>query len=126
MRISKKEILRVLFLLFIGIFLFTDMARAYIDLGSGSYFFQVLIAAFFGILFTLKGYWKKIENSILDAYDFPNHAGDPYLYDSITPVNSFRILFNLYFGTHFELLKDESFFSTWEHPYQFIPVRPYE
>ena len=62
MRNSKKEILRVLLLLFIGLFLFTDRAQAYIDLGSGSYFFQVLIAALFGFLFTAKVYWKKIKD----------------------------------------------------------------
>jgi len=57
----KKEILRVLLLVFIGLFLFADLAQAYIDLGSGSYLFQMLIAALFGIFFTAKVYWKKIK-----------------------------------------------------------------
>ena len=58
--LTKKSI-RVILLLSIFIFIGARSAHSYIDLGSGSYFFQVLIAALFGILFTLKGYWKKIK-----------------------------------------------------------------
>jgi hypothetical protein len=28
---------------------------------------------------------------------------------NITPVNTFRVIFNTYFGTHFEYLDDKSF-----------------
>ena len=35
-------------------------AMAYIDLGSGSYLFQIIIASLLSILFTLKIYWKKL------------------------------------------------------------------
>jgi len=35
-------------------------------------------------------------------------------YETITPVNSFRIVFNLYFDTDYELLKEESYF--WPGP----------
>jgi len=66
----------------------------------------------------------KERLSILNAYYFPGHTDYPNLYNSVSPVNSLRILFNLYFNTHFELLQDESYFSTWDRPYQFIPVRP--
>ena len=76
--------------------------------------------------------WKNPEKtdfkerfSILNAYYFPDHAADRYLYDSITLVNSFRIVLNLYFKQQFQLLRDESFFSTWDRPYKFIPVRHY-
>jgi hypothetical protein len=76
--------------------------------------------------------WKDVNKtdvkerfSILNAYYFPNQAGHQVLYDSITPVNSFRILFNLFFKTHLELLPEESFYSTWGRPYKFIPVRRY-
>jgi hypothetical protein len=76
--------------------------------------------------------WRNVDKtdikerfSILNAYYFPGHAGDQSLYDSITPVNSFRIVFNLYYKTHLDLLPDESFFSTWGRPYKFIPVRRY-
>jgi len=59
--------------------------------------------------------------SILNAYYLPNGEG-VQLYDSITPVNTFRVLFNHYFGTELELLEDESYFSTSERPYAFANV----
>jgi hypothetical protein len=47
----------------------------------------------------------QIKTSIQNAYYFPDQDyGD--LYDDITPVNSFRILFNKLFGTELELLPD--------------------
>ena len=45
---------------------------------------------------------------ILNAYYLPR-ADDPTLYPSISPVNSFRVLFNAYFGTDLELLPDRSY-----------------
>lgn len=36
---------------------------------------------------------------------------NPILYSSITPVNSFRVVFDTYFGTEYGLLPDESFFD---------------
>ena len=44
---------------------------------------------------------------ILNAYYLPdsNHEG---LYDTITPVNTFRLIFNLYFGGKYEMLPDVS------------------
>jgi len=44
------------------------------------------------------------------------------LYDTMTPVNTFRVLFNDYFGTNFEILEDKVFFSDYEKPYNFIDV----
>ena len=43
-------------------FIFVSDAHAYIDLGSGSYIFQYLIAAFLGVLFTIKVYWRRIRS----------------------------------------------------------------
>ena len=51
----------------------------------------------------------KKSFSILNAYHFPE-GGDKNLYNTITPVNSFRLLFNHYFGTKMELLEDETYF----------------
>ena len=45
--------------------------------------------------------WQKIFN----AYYLPGD-GEKLLYDSISPVNSFRIVFNHYFGTNYDLLED--------------------
>ena len=59
--------------------------------------------------------------SILNAYYFP---GQKYgaLYPGISPVNSFRVVLNTYFGADLELLPDRSYFSTWPEPYKFIDV----
>jgi len=58
---------------------------------------------------------------ILNAYYLPD-GGDSLLYDTITPVNSFRVIFNCYFDAQLELLPDESYFSLWHKPYWFVPV----
>lgn len=58
---------------------------------------------------------------IFNAYYLPND-GDQKIYDSITPVNSFRILFNYYFDENFELLDDNAFFSSAEEPDRFEDV----
>jgi hypothetical protein len=59
--------------------------------------------------------------SILNAYYLP-HDGHELVYDEITPVNTFRIICNHYFGTGYELLGDQSYFSDHQHPYKFINV----
>lgn len=45
---------------------------------------------------------------ILNAYYFPDHDYR-MLYESISPVNSFRLILNKYFKTDFNVLSDESF-----------------
>ncbi|MBI4232048.1 hypothetical protein HY605_02350 [Candidatus Peregrinibacteria bacterium] len=55
---------------------------------------------------------KRISGrmGILNAYHFPGKKNTG-LYQAISPVNSFRLLFNLYFGTEYPILKDEGYFS---------------
>lgn len=49
-----------------ALFLFTPAtAWAYLDPGSGSFFFQLFIASFLGIFFALKAYWRHIKNMFL-------------------------------------------------------------
>jgi hypothetical protein len=57
---------------------------------------------------------------ILNAYYFPE--AQPALYSSITPLNSFRTLFNTYFGTEFPVLKDTSYYSEYPYAYRFDRV----
>jgi hypothetical protein len=71
---------------------------------------------------------KNVENNdftenfgILNAYYFPD-GNYSDLYQSISPVNSFRILFNNYFGGSFSLQPDESYYSDEKHPFKFVPV----
>ena len=52
----------------------------------------------------------KERFSILNAYYLPDD-GEQDLYPSITPVNTFRVIFNRYFGTDLPLLPDASFFA---------------
>lgn len=59
---------------------------------------------------------------ILNAYYLPD-GGEAGLYRTITPVNSFRVVFNHYFGTELELLPDVSCFSTYDHLYDFRVIR---
>jgi hypothetical protein len=50
----------------------------------------------------------KLLFPILNAYYLPG-VGKEKLYTTITPVNSFRSLFNLYFDAHLPLLPDDSY-----------------
>jgi hypothetical protein len=59
--------------------------------------------------------------SILNAYYLPGPGGQA-LYRSISPVNSFRVVFNAYFGAGLDLLPDRSYFSTWNEPFEFSDV----
>ena len=59
--------------------------------------------------------------SILNAYFFPDQAYEA-LYPSISPVNSYRVILNQYFGANLELLEDRNYFAGWLSPYQFTDV----
>jgi len=55
---------------------------------------------------------------ILNAYYLPGD-GVRILYPTITPVNSFRLIFNHYFGANNRLQDDRSYFSVYQHPFDF-------
>jgi len=59
--------------------------------------------------------------SILNAYYFydQNYGS---LYPQITPVNTFRVILNQYFGTSLNLLADRCYYSTWNQPFKFIEI----
>ena len=59
--------------------------------------------------------------SIFNAYYFPNVQYD-LLSDDITPVNSFRMIFDSHFQTNHGLVDDRVFYSTYEKPYTFIEI----
>ncbi len=52
----------------------------------------------------------KERTEILNVYYLPDNCND-LLYDSITPVNTFRVIFNCLFNTNYDLLDDKSYFS---------------
>ena len=59
--------------------------------------------------------------SILNAYYFPDGNYDD-LYQSISPVNTFRVLFNRYLGADLELLEDRCLWHNLKKPYHHIEV----
>lgn len=59
--------------------------------------------------------------AILNAYYLSNCDAEQ-LYDGITPVNTFRVIFNACFGQDYSLLEDRSYFSEYSSPYKFIDV----
>ena len=59
---------------------------------------------------------RQVFNN-LNAYYLPND-GRSSLYDNITPVNTFRVIFNEYFDADFELLDDRHYWiSSDQEPY---------
>jgi hypothetical protein len=58
---------------------------------------------------------------ILNAYYLPQD-GIEQLYSSISPVNSFRLVFNILFQTNLPLLDDFSYYSPLDNPLQMIDV----
>lgn len=73
--------------------------------------------------------WASVSNDslrekfpILNAYLFPGKK-DTKLYSSITPVNSFRVVFNTYFTTSYPLLPDKNYvFQDGKNYYKFTDV----
>ncbi|RPJ01957.1 MAG: hypothetical protein EHM31_04405 [Candidatus Aminicenantes bacterium] len=64
-------------------------------------------------------YFKE-NLAILNAFHLPG-GGRPLVYPSISPVNTFRLIFKHYFGAELDLLEDASFWTTWRRPYRFLP-----
>jgi hypothetical protein len=73
-------------------------------------------------------HWGSLERTIpaerfgiLNAYYFP---GQDYglLYPSISPVNSFRVVFNQFFDADYALLPDRHYYSSWSFPFDFVEV----
>ena len=62
------------------------------------------------------------HHRILNAYYLPGLDHDP-IYDEISPVNTFRVIFDEYFGTDLGLLPDRSYvFVDEKHLYDFVDV----
>jgi hypothetical protein len=59
--------------------------------------------------------------SNLNAFFLP--GVDASLYPTITPVNTFRVIFNNYFGQNLELLDDVSLYSDYTDPFNFKVIQ---
>lgn len=58
-------------------------------------------------------YWSRLDNCALIKDS---------IFETITPVNTFRIVFNHYLGGEFELLPNRSYFSPVPDQYKFEQV----
>jgi len=69
------------------------------------------------------GPWLQPKNKrmwILNALYFPGHKDQ--LYSEMTPVNTFRLVFNTYFGGKYDILEDVSYFSPVPKLYDFSEI----
>lgn len=58
------------------------------------------------------------------AYYLPDLKDNP-IYENITPVNSFRIVFNAYFNDDYKILNDNMYWAWYDQPYNFKNVTNY-
>ncbi len=58
--------------------------------------------------------WERTSN--LYALRLPGHQNDGMLYPSISPVNTFRVIFDTYFGTDLPLLDDRTYLASAKYP----------
>ena len=59
--------------------------------------------------------------SILNAYYAPEIFENQF-YENITPVNSFRIIFNEYFNGNYKILEDRNYWNSGDAPWNFHDV----
>ena len=59
-------------------------------------------------------YYRALNN--ISAFYFPGHEGD--IPEKIASVNTYRVLFNTYFNTDYEILEDR---QMW-----YVPERPWD
>jgi hypothetical protein len=72
------------------------------------------------------GWDPRYRSQILNAFYLPD-GGSEDIYNTITPVNSFRLVLDRYFGASFELLPDQSYFSMGsDFPVYGVQSRPYQ
>ena len=78
-----------------------------------------------------RGVSDNRTSGILNAYFLPGVKYSEHLYPSISPVNSFRLVFNLYFDANMNLLPDEIYRDRREvdpqsgnSPYDFFQYNP--
>ena len=67
------------------------------------------------------GVTSEDRMKILNAYYLPEGGGEE-IYPEISPVNTFRVVFNRYFGGDLPLLEDRSYFSPVERLFRFEEV----
>ena len=61
---------------------------------------------------------RRMKN--LSTYYLP--GSNAALYPTITPVNTFRVILNTYFGQNLEMLDDLSLYSSYDDPFRYRPI----
>ncbi|MEX0805233.1 MAG: hypothetical protein WD688_18210 [Candidatus Binatia bacterium] len=61
---GKKTSTALVFSVFLVLSLFETHAYGYLDPGSGSYLFQIMLASLVGAAFAVKTYWIKIKEFV--------------------------------------------------------------
>lgn len=83
----------------------------------------IILQADHGVFVLNNAQRTKERLSILNAYYLPD-GGDKHLYKEISPVNTFRVIFNHYFGANYQILKDESYHSGSPGDFNFVKINP--
>ena len=67
------------------------------------------------------GFTAENRFAILSAYYLPDGQYQGF-YPNISPVNSFRLIFNQLFDTSYDVLPDQTYYSSHKLPYRYTPV----
>jgi hypothetical protein len=68
MRYPRSLIIIVVIFTLYFLFFNIQNVYAYLDLGSGSYVFQLVISVLIGVAFAIKIYWKKFRVILLNIF----------------------------------------------------------
>jgi hypothetical protein len=63
----------------------------------------------------------KNRMNILNAYHLPGISSGT-IPVNISPVNTFRLIFNQYFNGNYDYLEDTAYFSVYNRPYEFVEI----
>ncbi len=63
-----RKFFKYLVLTLFALSLFPSVAFAYLDPGTGSYLFQILVGTFLGGLFAIKMFWRNIRTFIAKLF----------------------------------------------------------
>lgn len=65
---NKLHNKHILYYCLVFLITFSKISYAYIDPGSGSYMFQLIIGTILGALYVIKLYWKNIKSKFLALF----------------------------------------------------------
>ena len=73
---ARLKLARIFVIYVLCYLVFPSKTYAYIDLGTGSYIIQILIASFIGIIFSMKIYWRKVRTYFINFFYRKHQNGD--------------------------------------------------